>query len=531
MKKMIFFSLLFLFMISPVMAEQFVVDVNKIDINYKSNELIDGLDKEFKIDTKDFKRDRTEDKKAKEYVKKILDILFGEYDERIRRRDFLYQGYITDNDGFNVLTSSYNLQAFYDEVIPKNIKYDYIKYINVTTYSEGLVATVYVPKATVNVETMDIIFTFVLREVDGEYRVFLASYVTGDDLANKYYEIEQQETSGNVIAGGSKNLSLTGNTEMISDEELINLFNNNKEKVVSISALTNGVVNSYGNGFYIRDGVIVTTWSLFLKILNNNDFIYVNDAVGNVYTVQGVIAADTNYDIVLLKLSDNYGKGVTFSNSEDLNVDDRVFMISSKSNTGYSISYGSFVSLNSGVLKNQLVVSQSDIGSPLFNKEGNVIGFNTGNIINSSISNANSTDYLIEVQKRLIAKDFDKIDCTSVKEFKDKYYYSYTEEKRIDNVSKKVWDEYKKQGDLENTIQLDILKKSYKDGILSIRYKNSVYGSLDTLLMTAAFEDSLLKDNYKLIYETSTKRIYESEKYRVVIKESLDYLIIIMMEK
>ena len=200
---------------------------------------------------------------------------------------------------------------------------------------------------------MDIIFTFVLREVKGEYRVFLASYVTGEDLANKYYEIEQKEADGNVIAGGSKNLSLTGETEMISDEELTTLFNNNKEKVVSISALTDGAVNSYGNGFYIRDGVVVTTWSLFLRILNNSDFIYVNDAVGNVYTVQGVIAADTNYDIVLLKLSDNYGKGVTFSNSEDLKVDDRVFMISSKSNTGYSISYGSFVSLNNGVLKNQ----------------------------------------------------------------------------------------------------------------------------------------------------------------------------------
>ncbi len=531
MKKIIYISLLFLLAVIPVMADEFVVDVNKIDINYKSNSLIDGLDKEYKIDTKDFKRDKTDDKKAKDYVKSVLKILFGEYDERIRRRDFLYQGYITDDDGFNVLTSSYNLQAFYDDIVPKNVRYSYIKYINITTYSEGVIATVYIPKATVNVEEMDIIFTFVLREVKGEYRVFLASYVTGNDLASKYYEIEQKEASGNIIAGGSKNLSLTGNINTVTDEELTTLFNNNKEKVVSISALTDGAVNNYGNGFYIREGVVVTTWSLFLRILNNSDFIYVNDAVGNVYTVQGVVAADTNYDIVLLKLSDNYGKGVTFSNSEELNTDDTIYMISSKSNTGYSISYGSFVSLNKGVLKNQLVVAQNDIGSPLFNKDGNVVAFNTGNIINSSISNANSTNYLIEVQKNLVSKEFDKIDCTSVKDFKDKYYYNYNDEKKIDNVNKNIWDKYKKIGNLEETIQLDILKKSYRDGILSVRYKNNVYGSLDTLLMSAAFEDSLIKDNYKLIYDNSSKRIYENDQYRVVIKESLDYLIIVMMEK
>ena len=530
MRKILFISVLFLLFMTPVMADEFVIDVNKIDINYKSNNVIEGLDKEYKIDTKDFKKDRSNDKKVKTYVKKVLGILFGEYDEDIRRRDFLYQGYIVDDDGFNVLTSSYNLQAFYDEVRPLNIQYDYIKYINVTSYSEGIIATVYIPKATVNVETTDLIFTFVLKEVDGNYRVFLASYVKGDDLASKYNEIEQKEASGNIIAGGSKNISLTGNPTEVTDEELTNIFNVNKEKVVSIGALNNGVVNSYGNGFYLRDGVVVTTWSLFLKILNNSDFIYVNDAVGNVYTVQGVIAADTNYDIVLLKLSENYGTGVTFGNSNELNVDDHVYMISSKSNTGYSISYGSFVSLNNGVLKNQLVVSQNDIGSPLFNKDGNVIGFNTGNIINSSMSNANSTDYLSDVQRKLASKEFDSIDCTSVKDFKDRYYYDYAEEKKFDNVSNKVWNKYKKIGDLENAIQLDILKKSFKDNILSVRYKNSVYGSLDTLLMTVAFEDNLLKDDYKLIYENSMKKIYESSEYRVVIKESLDYLIIIIME-
>jgi hypothetical protein len=186
--------------------------------------------------------------------------------------------------------------------------------------------------------------------------------------------------------------------------------------------------------------------------------------------------------------------------------------------------------LNKGVLKNQLVISESDIGSALFNKNGNVVGFNTGSVINSSISVANSTNYLIDIQQKLNNKQFGEIYSINVQEFKNKYYYHVNKEEKIDNVDNKVWKKYKDIGDIENTIPIDFVKRIYKDGILSIRYKNTIYGSLDSMFITMGFEEKLVNDGYKLTYNNNTKRIYENKKYRVIIKEDLDYVIVLLME-
>ena len=44
------------------------------------------------------------------------------------------------------------------------------------------------------------------------------------------------------------------------------------------------------------------------------------------------------------------------------------------------------------------------------------------------------------------------------------------------------------------------------------------------------FEEKLVSDGYNLTYNNSAKRIYENDKYRVIIKEDLDYLIVLIME-
>ncbi len=528
MKKILFVFLL-LMITSPVMAEKFVVNVDKIDINYKSNSLIDKLDKEYKIDTKDFTKDKSDDKKAKEYTKKIINILFDEDDE-LRRMHFLYEGYIVGNDGFGVLTSSTNLQAFYDQISEERFKINYIKYINVTKYDGGVVTTTYFPQVEVFGGKKDLILTLILRDVDGEFKLFAAYYNTGEDLLDNYNKTVEKENNGNVIGNASKGIAVSGSANALSEETLSYMYNTRKNQVVSISGINSGSLGSYGSGFFIRKGVVVTTWSLFLKLLNSSDFIYVNDANGNAYKVEGVVAANVNYDLVLLKVVSEAGESVTFDDTMNMKTDDAVFMISSKINTGYSINTGSFVSLNSGVIKNQLVISESDIGSALFNKNGNVVGFNTGSIINSNISVANSTNYLLDLQQKLISKNFSDIKCTSISEFKDKYYYQFKEEEKYDNVDNKVWKKFKDIGDIENTINMDFVKRSYKNGILSIRYKNTIFGSLDTMFLTMGFEEKLVSDGYNLTYNNSAKRIYENDKYRVIIKEDLDYLIVLIME-
>jgi hypothetical protein len=49
--------------------------------------------------------------------------------------------------------------------------------------------------------------------------------------------------------------------------------------------------------------------------------------------------------------------------------------------------------------------------------------------------------------------------------------------------------------------------------------------------MAASFMEELEKENYNLVQDTNSKRVYENSKYKVVIKENFSYLIILIVEK
>ena len=51
---------------------------------------------------------------------------------------------------------------------------------------------------------------------------------------------------------------------------------------------------------------------------------------GNTYDILGVVSANTEYDVVVLKISDEIGGEVKFGNTNELNTDDKLFMINSK---------------------------------------------------------------------------------------------------------------------------------------------------------------------------------------------------------
>ena len=153
----------------------------------------------------------------------------------------------------------------------------------------------------------------------------------------------------------------------------------------------------YGSAFVLRSGVVVTTWSLFIQFLSSSDFLYVNDNAGNTHVIEGIIAADTEYDVVVLKLANEAGKAVKLGDSNSLKLDDKLFTINSKNNNGFSINYGSYINTLNGKLKNMFAISSSDVGSALYNINGEVVGFNTADVTNSDLSYANSTNYLKEL--------------------------------------------------------------------------------------------------------------------------------------
>ena len=89
---------------------------------------------------------------------------------------------------------------------------------------------------------------------------------------------------------------------------------------------------------------------------------------------------------------------------------------------------------------------------------------------------------------------------------------------------------YSKIGDIENTIALDLVKASYKDGIVSLRYINKISDFVGTMQLSDSFSSKLVEDGYKLISEGATKNVYSNNKYKVVIMSEFDYLIVVMVK-
>lgn len=339
------------------------------------------------------------------------------------------------------------------------------------------------------------------------------------------------EETGEVVGGTYRQVSFSGEEETpVSSEELTALYQKNKNKVVQITGMFDGGEKSYGSGFFLREGIVVTTWSLFLQILSESDYVYVNDVAGNTYDVLGVVAAQVDYDVVVLKINKNMGTGVTFGTAADLQLDDKLFMINSKNNSGFSIHYGSFLSMNQGRLHNMFLLNASDVGGALFTSAGNVVGIAVSSQLNSELSYANSTDYLKKLQTILNGQDYSRISYTLYETFKQNYYTDLNTEKQYNTIPKDVWDTYKEIGDIGTKITLPLVKASYVDNIVSLRYENSTSASIDSMYLISDFTDSLLQEGYQFTYSDSLKKIYKNKQYKIIIKNNLGYLIVLIME-
>ncbi len=528
--KKIFVILLSILSINVVKA--FDIDIDKIEINSRSKTLANDLDKSYKIDTGDFSHLIVNDENAIKLVKSLINISTSNIDLDAKKKEYTSHMYTDPSDGAKTLAGTIFRDTYFNELKKYKIEGGYISDVKTVPFDNDVLAFAYIKDAKVNEKDNEVVLTYWLKKNQGEYKVYYPWVTVDTKLEDFFKKIADAEDGGDFIGTAYNKLSLaTGESIFVPDDELKSLYLNNKNKVVQITGMSENGMNMYGSGFFLRDGVIVTTWSLFQQFLTNSNYIYVNDVLGNTYKITGIVAAQVDYDAVVLKLDKKVGTKVDFAKATELKLDDKLFMINSRNNGGFSINYGTFVSIEKGRLKNLLAISSSDVGSALFNKEGKVVGFNVSDQTNSELSYANSTDYLVSLQELLLKQDYESIKATDIEVFKDSYYLHLNKEKEYNNVSKKVWNKFKTIGNLEKNISLNLIKASYNDHILSLRYKANSYGTLDSMYMAASFMEELEKENYNLVQDTNSKRVYENSKYKVVIKENFSYLIILIVEK
>ena len=529
MKKIVFAFLISFLLIANAWA--FDINIDKIDINEKSNELINGLNKTYNIEISDFKNTIVSNKEVEAYVKELVKLSFSNSSD-VDKLNTLKSKYlfIDPSNGFNTLNGNMFIEMYLNDIKNQEIKSNYLRKIVTVEFNENdLLSFVYLPNSSVNGEKMDVVATYWLKNINGNYKLYYPYITTGEDLDDYYKSVITNEEKGEL--GGTYNkLSLSGNSVSVSSPELKQLYANNKYSSVQITGMSDTGSNMYGSGFYIREGVIVTTWSLLLKFLTNSNYIYVNDVLGNVYEVDGLVSASTKYDVAILKLKKETGKPVVLGDANKLQTDDKLFLINSKNNSHFTISYGSFIKNTNGKLENLFVLSSEDIGGALYNKKGEVVAFAVGDSINSELSYANSTTYLDKFQKILKNQNFSSIKITKLNDFKENYYKLVSEEKVYNDIKEKKWNKYKKVGNIEENITLKLLKANIKDNIVSLRYQNDASNLLDSLYLVSNYTAELENEGFELSYKDDNKMIYKNKKYEVIIKNSLNYLLIVITE-
>jgi hypothetical protein len=249
--------------------------------------------------------------------------------------------------------------------------------------------------------------------------------------------------------------------------------------------------------------------------------------------VAGLVSAVPDLDIAILKLSKEVGTPVTLGDASNMKRSDPIMMISSKSGLNLSTNLGIFVSYdskNSTNIQSAIPVYEGDNGSPLFNTNGEVIGINTLLSSNATISISKPSTYLRDVQNKLKNTSFDNISYLSFDTIKEQFFYNKASEKS-NSLDAKVWNEYKKVGNIEKNIVLPIIKTNKYDGAISIRYIDKAVNYIPTMVFTNSFVMELKKQNFKEKVNSDSKKVYTNNSYEVVITTKFNYLIVLINKK
>lgn len=418
--------------------------------------------------------------------------------------------------------------------------------IRVTINDNLAISTVPLPNVKIKEENKDnpmkydyintnLVIYYYFIEIDNEYRLCYLYGETVDNI-NKYFdELESTETKNKMAVSASyeSNLSSIYNLDKlnnISEEKFNHIYNSNINNIVYLSAYYNNKVTLTANGFFINDGIVVTTWNFLENALIDSQYITIRDQNKRSYQIDGIVTANPETDIAVIKLKNKSEAYVKLGDSTKMSVEDPAITISSKKGTGLVVQKGIIVA-NDDYIQTTIPLSKFDEGSPLFDKDGNVIGINTSKSTSTSISIAINSNVLKEVQDKLKMHDFDTIETISFEELKENYYYiKYNEEAIVNNIPKNKWKTYKEIGKVEENIKLKLVKANYKDGLVSLRYKNNISKYISSMQLASVFKEQLIIDGYEEILNSSSKCIYKNKKYQIIIMDEFDYLIIVMVK-
>lgn len=544
-------------------AKYFTINSTNIDFENGKNKIIaKEFDKKYKLK---YKIETSDDKLNQELVslsKKVTYLLLGEmsseeetaedyYKRREEYLDMRYNPEIPKVEG----TDEYdkNSQEYSDDLVSGTVVPGQFLHINeldpiYTSYGDirvfptnkGIITMVTIPNVKIKQEdeenpkkyqrvTTNLVLYYYFKELKGDYKLF---YI----LAETLDELDAVEETAGVNTDSNENSNLRdiynfSKVDGLPQTTLDNIINQNNQNFMILNSYYNNYVVGQANGVVINEGLVVTTWSFIEEALINAQYITMKDASGTSQEIDGIVTVNIDADLAVLKLKNKTASKVTLADSTKAVTEDAAILLSSSTGIGLTLKKG-IVIANDGYIQNSIQVTKEEQSSALFNANGELLGITSPKAINTSVSLSIPSAALKEIQDIFNKVDFEKIKFKDFKKLKEDYYYiNYSKEIIDNNISEGKWNEYSKIGDIDKTINLDLVKASYKDKVMSLRYKNNIKDYISSIQLASGFINKLEEQGFKKVSTSKTKIIYQNNKYQVRIMEEFDYLIIIMVKQ
>lgn len=482
---------------------------------------------------------------SEDYYKRHNDYLNLRYNPKIPKDPNSHLGIdITSQEYQDDLLSGVSVPGMFLMLEELGIKYNSYENIRVSIVNNDIaISTISLPNVTIKkqdvdnpmkyIETKtDLKIFYYFKKLNDEYKLLYLYGETNDDIIS--YSDKSNEKVGELTINDDYNSKLKdiydfSKADAIKENTLTKIYNKNKQNIVFLNSVYNmGTVTS-ANGFFINEGLIATTYNYIEKSLSKAQKIIISDFSGNVYTLDGIVTADEENDIAILKVKNKSQNNVEIEKSAKYNIEEAVITLNSNFGIGLTASKGIIISKDNNDIQMTLVETEETQGSPIFNNQGNVIGMVNSKILNASTAFATDAEILEKYYDKFSSENFNDIKYISFEKAKENYYIKYNEEKNINNVPNDKWNEYLKVENAEENIDLKLVKAIYKDGIISLRYKNDISNYVDTMQFASTYRENLKNKGYTEKIISNSKIIYESNKFRIVVMKEFDYLIIVMV--
>ncbi|MBR4262694.1 MAG: trypsin-like peptidase domain-containing protein [Bacilli bacterium] len=304
------------------------------------------------------------------------------------------------------------------------------------------------------------------------------------------------------------------------------VYLDNKDSIVVINSVNElGLPTGNSTGFFIKSGILVTTYdSLYSMIENGSRRIYA-DINGKAVLIDGVVSIYPDLNIAILKLKEEIGNPVKIGDSSKIEKNDPVIIISSSIGLTSTIKTGIYLNTikdDINVLRTSLPLTNGDTGSPIFNTEGLVIGINNDvkpsiDSYYSGINNSIDISVLKDVIEKINNTEFNTIKTTELSSLK------IDNIKVVNKVKEKVWEKYLDLPVITNYIPIDLYSAYTKDNYLIVRYK-STDNMFDNDMIINIYTKNLIKENYK---EVATN-VFKKGNVTITIKNNLGFIIVIV---